>query len=66
MNDQLFIGGVFIVGVSDWWFTFIDASCYLFVIVLVTLVIVLEVVVSFWILILDLCLVSGCRLGMRC
>ena len=60
MNDQLFIGGVFIFGVNDWWFIFIDDSFYLLVIVLVTLDIVLEVVVSFWILILDLYLVSGC------
>ena len=48
MNDQLFIGGVFIVGVSDWWFTFIDENCYLLVIVFVTLGIDFEVVVYFW------------------
>ena len=60
MNDQLFNSGVFIVGVSDWWYTFIDDSCYLLVIVLVTLDIVLEVVVSFWVFILDLYLISGC------
>ena len=60
MNDQLFIGSVLFVGVSDWRFTFIDDSCYLLVIVLVTLDIILEVVVSFWVLILDLYLVSRC------
>ena len=54
MNDQLFIGSNFIVRVSDWWFTFIDDNCYLLIIVLVTLDIGLEVVVSFWVLILDL------------
>jgi hypothetical protein len=32
MNDQAFISGVFIVGVSDWWFTSIDDSCYMFLI----------------------------------
>ena len=37
MNNHLFISGVFIVGVNDWQFTFIDDSCYLLVIVLVTL-----------------------------
>ena len=47
-ESQLLIGGVFIVGVSDWQFTFIDASCYLLVIVLVTLDIDFEVVVYFW------------------
>ena len=48
MNDQLFIGGVFIVGGSDWWFTSIDVSFYLLVIMPVTLDIDLEVVVSCW------------------
>ena len=38
----------FIVGVSDWWFTFIDDSFYLLFIVLVTLDIDFEVVVYFW------------------
>ena len=47
MNDQLFIGGIFIVRVSDWWFTFIDDIFYLLVIVLVTLDIDFEVVVYF-------------------
>lgn len=48
MNDHLFIGSVFIVEVSDRWFTFIEYNCYMLVIVLVTLDIDLEVVVSFW------------------
>ena len=38
----------FIVGVSDWWITFIDDNCYLLVIVLVTLDIDFEVIVYFW------------------
>ena len=56
MNDQLFIGSLFIVGVSDWWFTFINNSCYLLVIMLVTLDIGFKVVVYFysWYLYVDL------------
>ena len=50
----------FIAGVNYWWFTFIDNIFNLLFIVLVTLDIVLEVVVSFWVLILDLYLVSRC------
>ena len=45
---QLFIGGVFIVGVNDWWFTFIDGNLYMLFIVIVTLDIDLELFVSFW------------------
>ena len=64
MNDQLFIGGTFIVGVSDWLFTFIDDSCYLLVIVLVKLDIDFKVVVYFWSLYLYVDLVCDVSIGM--
>ena len=64
MNDQLFIGGVFIIGVNDWWFNFIDDSFYLLVIVFVTLDIDFEVVVYFWSWYLYVDLVCGVVIGM--
>ena len=64
MNGQLFIGGFLIVGVSDWQFTFIDDSCYLLVVVLVTLDINFEVVVYFWSWYLCVDLVWDVSIGM--
>ena len=53
----------FIVGVSNWQFTFIDDSCYLLVIVLVTLDIDFEVVIYFWSWYLYVDLVCGVGIG---